>query len=261
MPFFLAGTFLGVKLLSQSMCMSARSCRSTETVHFILRGSVFIPVPKRGNAKECSICHTVALIPHANKIMLKILQARLPQDVNWEIPDVQAGFRKGRGTRVQITSICWIIKQENSRTTSTSASLTIVKAFDCVDHCKLQKILWELRIPDHLICLLRNLYVGQEAPVRHRHGATERFQIGKGVQQAVCRHLAYVTSMHSTSCEMLCWINHKLELRLLGKNIHSLSYVDDTTLMAESGEELQSLLMRVKEESEKVGLKLSIQKP
>ena len=102
-------------------------------------GSVFIPISKKGNAKECSDYHTIALISHASKVMLKILQARLQQYVNHELPDVQAGFRKGRGTRDQIANIHWIIKkEESSRKTSTSALLTMLKAFDCVRHHKLQ---------------------------------------------------------------------------------------------------------------------------
>ena len=120
--------------------------------------SVFIPLPKKGNAKERSNYRTIALISHASKVMLKILQARLQQYVNCELRDVQAGFRKGRGTRDQIANICWIIKKAREfRKTSISA-----KAFDCVDHKKLWKILKEMGIPDHLTCFLRNLYAGQE---------------------------------------------------------------------------------------------------
>ena len=116
--------------------------------------------------------------------MLKILQARLQQYVNRETPDVQAGFRKGRGTREQIANICWIIeKQESSRKTSISTLLAIPQSFDCLDHNKLWKILKEMGIPDHLMFLLRNLYAGQEATVRTGHGTTDWFQIGKGVRQ------------------------------------------------------------------------------
>ena len=112
--------------------------------------------------------------------MLKTLQARLQQCINRERPDVQAGFRKGKGTRNQITNIRWIMeKQENSRKTSTSALLTILKPL-IVDHNKLWKILIQMGIPDHLTCLLRNLYAGQEATVRTGHGTTDWFQIGKG---------------------------------------------------------------------------------
>ena len=120
--------------------------------------SVFIPIPKKGNAKECSNYHTIALISHASKVILKILQARLQQYVNHELPEVQAGFRKGKGTRNQIASIHWIIKKAREfRKTSTSALLTMPN-FDCVDHNKLWKILQEMGIPHHLTCLLRNLW-------------------------------------------------------------------------------------------------------
>ena len=117
--------------------------------------SVFIPIPKKGKDKECSNYCTIALISHASKVMLKILQARLQQYVNRELPDVQAAFRKGRGTRDQIaTSAGSSEKQESYRKISTSALLTTyAKAFDCVDHNKLWKILKEMGIPNHLICL------------------------------------------------------------------------------------------------------------
>ena len=120
--------------------------------------SVFIPSPKKGNAKECSNYCTTALISHARKVMLKILQARLQQYVNRELPDVQAGFGKGRGTRDQIANICWIIeKARQFQKTSTICFNDYAKAFDCVDHNKLWKILKEIGIPDHLTCLLSNL--------------------------------------------------------------------------------------------------------
>ena len=116
--------------------------------------------------------------------MLKILQARLQQYVNREFPDVQAGFRKGRGTRDQIDNICWIIKKAREFQKNIYFCFTdYAKAFDCVDHNKLWKILKEMGIPDHLINLLRNLYTGQEATVRTGHGTTDWFQTGKGVCQ------------------------------------------------------------------------------
>ena len=141
------------------------------TVATGLEKSVFIPSPKRGNAKERSNHRTVALISHASKVMLKILQARLQQYANHEIPDVQAGFRKGRGTRDQIANICRIIeKAKEFQKNIYFCFIDYAKAFDCVDHSKLWKILKEMRMPDHLTCLLRNLYVGQEATVRTGHG-------------------------------------------------------------------------------------------
>ena len=116
------------------------------------------------NPKECSNYHTIALISHATKVMLKILQARLQQYVNHKLPDVQAGFRKGRGTREQIANIHWIIeKAREFQKNIYFCFIDYAKAFDCVDHNKLWKILKEMGIPDHLICLLRNLYAGQEA--------------------------------------------------------------------------------------------------
>ena len=123
--------------------------------------SVFIPVPKKGNAKECSNYRTIALISHAGKVMLKILQARLQQYVNREL---QAGFRKGRGTRDQIANILWIMeKAREFQKNIYFCFIDFAKDFDCVDHNKLWKILKEMGIPDHFTCLLRNLYAGQEA--------------------------------------------------------------------------------------------------
>jgi len=146
--------------------------------------SVFIPTPKKGNAKECSNYHTIALISHASKVMLQILQARLQQYVNHELPDVQAGFRKGRVTRHQIANIHWIIKKARGfQTNIYFCFIDYVKAFDCVDHNKLWKILMEMGIPDHLTCLWRNLYSGKEATVRTGHGTTQWFQNWKGVCQ------------------------------------------------------------------------------
>ena len=129
-----------------------------------LERSVFIPIPKKGNAKECSNYRTIALISHASKVMLKILPARLQQYMNHEFPDVQGGFKKGRGTRDQIANIRWIIeKARGFQKNIYFCFIDYAKAFDCVDHYKLWEILQEMGIPDHLTCLLRNLYAGQEA--------------------------------------------------------------------------------------------------
>ena len=146
--------------------------------------SVFIPIPKKSNAKECSNYCTIGLISHAGKVVLKILQVRLQQYVNQELPYVQAGFRKGRGTRDQIANIHWIIeKTREFQKNICFCFIDCAKAFDCVDHNKLWKILKEMGIPNHLTCLLRNLYAGQEVTVRTRHGTAAWFQIGKGVLQ------------------------------------------------------------------------------
>ena len=156
-----------------------------------LKRSVFIPIPKKGDAKECSNYCTIALFSHTSKVMLKILQARLQQFVNYELSDVQAGFRKGRGTRNHIANICWIMgKAREFQKNIYFCFIDYAKAFDCVDHNELWKILKEMGIPDHLNFLLRNLYAGQEATLRTRHGTTDWLQIGKGVCQ---------TCMQSTS--------------------------------------------------------------
>ena len=136
-------------------------------------------MPKKGNAKECSNYRTTALISHASKVMLKILQARLQQYMNRELPDVQAGFGKGRGIRDQISNICWIIEKAREFQKNIYFFIDYAKASDCVDHNKLWKILKEMGIRHHLTCLLRNLYAGQEAMVRTGHGTADGFQIRK----------------------------------------------------------------------------------
>ena len=137
---------------------------------------------------------TTALISHTSKVMLKILQGKLQQYVNHELPDVQAGFRKGRGTRDHIANIRWIIKKAIEFQKNIYFCFTDY-ANDCVDHNKLWKTLKEMGISDHLTCLLRNLYAGQEATVRIGHGPIDWFQIGKGIYY----HHAYLTYMQSTS--------------------------------------------------------------
>jgi len=184
--------------------------------------SVFIPIPKRGNAKECSATqlhyHTITLISHTSKVMLKIIQVRLQQYVNRELPDVQAGFRKDRGTRDQTANIRQITeKARRFQKNIYFRFIDYAKASDCVDQSKLWKILQEMGISDHFTCLLRNLYTGQEATVRSRHGTTDWFQIGKGVCQDCICHAAYFTYMQSISCEMPGWMKHKLESRLQGE--------------------------------------------
>ena len=136
--------------------------------------SVFILIPKKGNAKECSNDHTIALISHVSNVMLKILQARLQQYMNHELPDFQVGFRKGIGTRDQISNVRWIIeKAREFQKYIYFCFIDYAKALDYVDHHKLWKILKEMGIPDHLTCLRRNLYAGQEATVRTGHGTTD----------------------------------------------------------------------------------------
>ena len=135
--------------------------------------------------KNAQNYRTIALISEASKVMLKILQARLQQYMNHELPDVQAGFRKGRGTRDQIANIRWIIEKtrEFQKKKIYFCFIDYAKAFNCVDHNKLWKILQEMGISDHLTFLLRNLYAGQEATIRTGYGITDWLQIGKGIHQ------------------------------------------------------------------------------
>ena len=192
--------------------------------------------------------------------MLKILQARLQHYVNCEHPDVQAGFRKGRGTRDQIANILWIIdKAREFQKNIYFCFIDYAKAFDCVDHKKLWKILKEMGIADHLTCLSRNLYAGQEATVRTEHATTDWFQIGKGVHQGCilspCLFNFYAEYIMRNAGRME---EAQAGIKIAGRNINNLRNADDTTFTAESEEELKSLLMKVKEESE--WLKLNIQK-
>ena len=181
--------------------------------------------------------------------------------MNYELPDVQNGFRKSTGTRDQIANIRWIIEKARQFQKNTYfCFIDYAKVFDCVDHNKRWKILKDMGIPDHLTCPLRNLYAAQEATVRTGHRTTDWFQGGKGVCQGcilspcLCNFYAeYI--MRNAGLE-----EAQAAIKIAGRNINNLRYADDATLMAESEEELKSLLMKVKEESEKVGLKFNIQK-
>ena len=220
-----------------------------------------IPIPKKGNDKECSNYHTIALTSHASKVMLKILQARLQQYMKRELPDVQAGFRKGGGNRDQIANIRWIIKKAREfQKNIYFCFVDYAKNFDCVDHNKLWKILQEIRLPDQLTCLLRNLYAGQKATVRTGHGTRDWLQIGKGVCQGCILSSCFFNLYAEYIMRNASLEEAQAGIKIAWRNINNLKYADDTTLMAESEEELKRVLMKVKEESEKVGLKLNIQK-
>ena len=187
--------------------------------------------------------------------MLKILQARLQQYMNHELPDVQAGSIKGRGTRDQIVNICWIMKKAREfQKNIYFCFIDYAKTFDCVDHNKLWKIMKKIQIPDHLICLLRNLYAGQEAAVGTGHGTTDWFQTGKGVCQGCSILSPCLFNLYAEYIMRNAGLDEALAgIKIARRNINNLRYADDTTLMAETEEELKSLLMKVKEESEKVG--------
>ena len=182
--------------------------------------------------------------------MFKILQARLQQYMKCELSDVQAGFRKGRGTRDQIANIHWIIEKAREFQKNIYFCFTgYTKAFECVDHNKLWKILKETGIPDHLTCLLRNLYAGQEATVRTGHGIMNWFQIRKGVHQG-CILSPYLFNLYAEYIMQNARPDEaQAGIKIAGRNISNLRYADDTTLTTESKEELKSLLMKLKEES------------
>ena len=173
--------------------------------------------------------------------------------MNRELPDVQAGFRKGRGTRDQIANIRWIIKKAREfQKNIYFCFIDYTEAFDCVDHNKLWKIFKEMGIPDHLTCLLKNLYAGQEATVRTGHETTDWFQIRKGA------HQGYILSPCLFNLYAECIMrNARLDeaqtgIKISGRNINNLRYADDTTVMAENEEELKSLMIKVKRRVEKL---------
>ena len=176
---------------------------------------------------------TIALISHTSKVTLKILQARLQQYMNCELPDVQAGFRIGRGTWDQIANICWIIKKAREFQKNLYFCFNdYAKAFECVGHNILWNFLQEMGIPDHLTCLLRNLYSGQEATVRTGHGTTDWFQIGKGVCQG-CILSPCLFNFYAEYIMRNAGLEEALTgIKIAGRNINNLSYADDTTLMA-----------------------------
>jgi len=179
--------------------------------------------------------------------MFKILQARLQQYMNCEVPDVQAGFRKGRGTRDQIANICSITEKTTEfQKNIYFCFIDYAKAFACVDNNKLWKILKEMGIPDHLTCLLRNLYAGQEATVRTGHGTTDWFQIRKGMHQS-CILSPCLFNLYAEYIMRNAGLDEaQAGIKIAGRSINNLRYADDTTLMAES-KELKSPLMKVKE--------------
>ena len=177
--------------------------------------------------------------------------------MNRELPDVQDGFRKGRGTRDQIANICWVIKKATEfQKNIYLCFIDYAKAFDCVDHNKLCKILKEMGIPDHLTCLLRNLYADQKATVKNRHGTMDWFQTKKGL----CQGCILSSCLFNFYAEYIIQNARQDEAqagtKIAGRNINNLRYAGNTTLMAESEEKLK----KEKKESENAGLKFNVQK-
>ena len=187
-------------------------------------------MPKKHNGKECLNYGTTAPISHASKVMLKILQARLQWYMNHEIPDVQPEFRKGIGTRDQIANIRGIIKKARELQKYIYFCFTdYAKVFDCVDHNKLWEILQDMGISDHLICLLRNLYAGQEATVRPGHGTTDWFQIRKGVSQG-CVLSPCLFNLHEEYIMRSAGLDEaQAGIKIARRNINNFRYAEDNT--------------------------------
>ena len=221
----------------------------------------FHSILKAGQCQKCSNYHTIALISHTSKVVLKILQVSIQQYVNCELPDIQNGFSKGRRTRDQISNIHWITeKARYFQKNIYFCFIDYAKSFDCVGHNKLWKIPKEVGLLDHLTCLLRNLYAGQEATFRTGHGTVDWFQIVKGVHQGCilspCLFKLYAEYLiHNARLD-----EAQARIKIARRNINYLRYADDTTLMAESKGQRKNILMTMKEESKKIGLKLNIQK-
>ena len=209
----------------------------------------FIPIPKKGNTKEYLNYHTIALISHTSKVMLKILQVRLQQFMNHDPPDVQVGFRKGRGTRDQIANICWIIKKANEFQKNIyfcfidyAKALTVWITTNCGKFFK--KWEYQTTLPASWEICMQVRKQQLRLDMEQQTGSKS----GKEYFKAVYCHPAYLTYMQSASWEMLGWMKHSWN-HIAGRNINKLRYVDDTSLTAENEEVLKSLLMKVKEES------------
>ena len=223
--------------------------------------SVHIPLYKKGDPKLCSNYRTIALIPHASKIMLKVIQKRLEPIMERLIPPEQAGFRRARGTRGHISNMRRMM--ETSREYQKEIYMCFIDystAFDCVDHGTLWTVLTRLGVPAHLVSLLRGLYEDQEAAVRTEYGDSEWFGVGKGVRQG-CILSPYLFNIYAE------YIMREADLdqcpdgvRVAGLTLNNLKYADDTTLLSESRDGLQAMLERVRVESKKMGLSLNTKK-
>ena len=222
--------------------------------------SIFIPLPKKGDTRECKNNRTISLIPHASKIMLYIIAARIEQHLERELPAEQAGFRKGRGTRDQIANMRWLIEEfiEKNR----SLFLTFIdysKAFDCVDHNKMWTDLIDTGFPKHIVLIIQSLYSSQTAIVRTPVGDSDHIHLGKGVRQG-CILSPYLFNMYG-ECIMRKALGASEDgVSFGGRMITNLRYADDTTLVGGSHEGSQRMLSKVNEASIEDGLYLNVDK-
>jgi len=224
------------------------------------RRSIYLPLPKKGDLRLCTNYRTIALIPHASKILLKIIQSRLATYFEREMSEEQAGFRKGRGTRDQISNIRWIL--ERAMEYGKIVFMCFIgynKAFDCVDHRRLWNTLRSMGVPEHLIILIKSLYTKQEAAVRTEYGNTEWFEVSKGVRQG-CILSPYLFNMYGEYILRRVGFEEDKGIKVGGRTINNLRYADHTTILAEDKEDLKNLLKKIKEESEKAGLMLNLKK-
>ncbi|CAF4112945.1 unnamed protein product, partial [Rotaria magnacalcarata] len=223
--------------------------------------SIVIHIPKNGNSKDCSNYRTIALIAHASKIMLKIIQWRLEPFLEQEMPVTQARFRKGRGTRDQIVNLRWLM--EKVREYQKEFYLCFIdysKAFDFANYEKLWSVLLEMGVSKHLIILMKNLYTNQQASAKTEYGNTKWFSIVKGVRQG-CILSPYLFNLYAEHIMRKAGIDEAAGgIKTGGRNINNLRYTDDTKIMAETADDLEYLLRKVKEESAATGLKLNMKK-
>ena len=222
--------------------------------------SIYVTLFKKGNPKHCENYRTIALISHTSKVLLKIIQKRLNAFSESQLPLEQAGFRKKRGTRDHIANLRWILEIAKERNNNVFLCfIDYSKAFDCVDHNTLWNVLHKMGAPPHLIHLMKNLYLDQEAKIKTEDGDTEWFGIGKGVRQG-CILSPMLFNIYGENIMRAAVGDSNAGVRLGSRKINNLRYADDTTLVASTAEELGELIQSVKRESEKVGLYLNINK-
>ena len=222
--------------------------------------SIYIPIYKKGDQKECGNYRTIALISHASKILLKVLQKRLEAFLIPELPIEQAGFRRGRGTRDHISNLRWLM--ERARDNQRELFMCFIdykKAFDCVDHQRLWNTLKGMGVPEHLIVMLSNLYTNQEATIRTEFGDTGNIPIGKGVRQG-CILSPLLFNIYAEKIMREALDKWDKGIGIGGRKVSNLRYADDTTLIAGNREDLIELIEKVKSSSEKAGLYLNVKK-
>src|SRR3984885_12786373 len=223
--------------------------------------SIFIPIFKKGDARECENYRTIEMISHTSKILLKIIHKRMESTIERELPVNQAGFRKARGTRDHIANIRWIM--ERQREYGQEVHMCFIdysKAFDCIDHTLLWKTLIEMGIPMHLVKILKGLYVDQGAVLRTEYGDTGKFKVRKGARQG-CILSPFLFNLYDERIMRNAGLEETTEgVKIAGKILNNLRYADDTTLLAGKKNDLVELIRRVKRESEKAGLYFNIKK-